>query len=289
MTASNLWPDALPRSGNLRFKQLESVSAWFTVYAVNADTFAICEPNHYEEVISYLVLGSERAVLIDTGMGIGNIRAEVEALTELTLIVVNTHSHIDHVGDNYRFDEVWAYANQDEIAKIERGYDQAICARVMPPDSYMNLPDDFDLSEYHIPPSQVTRRLQHLEQLDLGGRILEVHHTPGHSPGSICLLDKRDGLLFTGDTVYPGALIASLKGASFTTYVDSMRYLNTLSSQVSQLCPSHNEAYAPKQLLVEILAAFEKIAANQVEFELRGSARLYRFEGFTVSLPDKNN
>ncbi len=64
----------------------------------------------------------------------------------------------------------------------------------------MNLPDGFDPSGYAIQLAQVTRRLKHLEMLELGGRTLQVHHTPGHSPGSIRLWDSRDGLLFTGDT-----------------------------------------------------------------------------------------
>lgn len=285
MTTNKSWPDVLPRSGNLRFKQLQSVSPWFTVYAINEDTFALYEPNHDEEVISYLVLGTRQAILIDTGMGIGNIKAEIEALTGLSPVIVNTHGHFDHTGDNHRFADVWAFDNDNEIARIEHGHSHSACANYMAPHAYMNLPNGFDVSQYHIRPSQVTRRLQHLELLDLGGRVLQVHHTPGHSPGSICLLDKRDGLLFTGDTVYPGTLVAHLEGANFAAYVKSLQYLKTLSNSVSHLCPAHNEAYAPKELLTEVLEAFEKIAADQAEFEVQGKTRLYRFEKFTVRLP----
>jgi glyoxylase-like metal-dependent hydrolase (beta-lactamase superfamily II) len=279
------WPDALPRPGNKRFKRLDSLSPWFEVYQVNADTYALLEPRHDEEVISYLVLGDERAALIDSGMGIGNIRAEVERLTDLPLVVVNTHAHFDHVGDNHRFDEVWIFDDDWEVARLERGYSQADCAPFMGPSSYFDLPPDFDPTTYAIKPSSPTRRLRHLEAVDLGGRTLTVHHTPGHSPGSICLLDSRYDLLFTGDTFYPSTLIAHLEGSSFEAYQQSMAYLVELLDQVDHLCTSHNEIYAPKKMLVRVLAAFEQIMAGKITFELQGQTRVYRFEGFGVRLP----
>ena len=176
------WPDALPRPGNRRLKRLESASPWFEVYQVNADTFALLEPRHEEEVISYLALGSERAALIDTGMGISDVRAEVERLTDLPVVVVNTHAHFDHVGGDHRFGEVWAFDDASEVARIERGYSRAECAPFIGPGSYRELPDGFDPAAYEIRPSRVTRRLRHREAIELGARTLTVHHTPGHSP-----------------------------------------------------------------------------------------------------------
>lgn len=282
---STRWPDALPRPGNQRLKRLESASPWFEVYQVSIGTFALLEPNHDEEVISYLVLGTERAALIDTGMGIGNIQAEAERLADSPVIVVNTHGHFDHVGDDHHFAEVWAFDDEGEVARIERGYTRAECAEYMRPGSYRDLPAGFDPTAYEIQPSPVTRRLRHLQAIELGGRILTVHHTPGHSPGSICLLEDRDGLLFTGDTFYPGMLFAHLEGSDFEAYLKSMKYLVTLLDQVSHLCPAHNEAYAPREMLARVLDAFERITAGQVTFELQEETRVYRFEGFGVRLP----
>jgi glyoxylase-like metal-dependent hydrolase (beta-lactamase superfamily II) len=279
------WPDALPRSGNQRFQRLESASPWFEVYQVSSNTFALLEPNHVEEVILYLVLGTERAALIDTGMGIGNIQAEVERLTNLPVIVVNTHSHFDHVGDNYRFAEVWAFDDDSGVAYIERGYPHAECEKFMGPDSYINPPVDFDSKTYEVRPSSVTRRLHHLDAIKLGDRTLTVHHTPGHSPDSVCLLDSRDGLLFTGDTFYPGTLFAHFEDSNFEVYLKSLNYLVGLLEQVKHLCPAHNEAYAPREMLVRVLEAFEQIAAGQAAFELQDEIRVYRFEGFGVTLP----
>ncbi len=282
------WPDILPRPANQRLKRLKSASSWFEVYQVTNNTFAILEPNHIEEVISYLVLGNEKAALIDTGMGIGNIRDEVDRLTDLPVIVINTHSHFDHVGDNHRFEEVWVFDEDWEISKIENGSPSEICVKYMEPGSYLNLPKGFEPQVYEILPSKVTRRLRHLESIELGGRILTVHHTPGHSLGSICLLDSRDNLLFTGDTYYPGMIYIHLEGSNFDVFVKSMTYLVGLLDQVDLLCPAHNEAHAPKEQLVSVLEACETISAGQAEFELLDKTKIYRFEGFGMRLPLMN-
>ncbi len=287
------WPKILPRPGNQKLERLESAhplrvswgSPWFEIYKVSAGTFALLEPRHYEEVISYLILGDEQAVLLDTGMGMGDIQAEVERLTHLPVVVVNSHGHYDHVGDNYRFAEVWAFDADVEVARIERGLTRAQCEKYLWPGSFLDLPPGFDPATYEIHPCRVTRRLDHLEAIKLGGRTLTVHHTPGHSSGSLCLFDSRDGLLFTGDTFYPGAMYAHFDDSDFGAYRQSMKYLVGMLDQVRHLCPAHNEAYVPKETLARVLNAFERVAAGQAAFELEDGIRAYRFEGFSVTLP----
>jgi glyoxylase-like metal-dependent hydrolase (beta-lactamase superfamily II) len=198
--------------------------------------------------------------------------------------VINSHSHYDHVGDNYRFAEVWAFDDDSEVARIERGLTRAECRRFLEPGSYLDLPPGFDPALYEIRPSPVTRRLRHGQAIELGGRTLTVHHTPGHSPGSLCLLDSRDGLLFTGDTFYPGMLYADFEDSDFDAYRQSLKYLLGLLDEVNHLCPAHNEAYVPKEVLARVLEAFERVAAGEAAFELRDGIRYYRFEGFGVTL-----
>jgi glyoxylase-like metal-dependent hydrolase (beta-lactamase superfamily II) len=279
------WPEGLPRPGNRRLEKLESTSPWFEIYLVGKGTFALLEPRHYEEVISYLILGNERGILFDTGMGIGNIQAEVENLIDLPVIVVNSHCHYDHVGDNHRYAEVWAFDHDGEVARIERGKTRAECEHYLEPDSYTELPVDFDPATYEIRPTPVTKRLQHLDAIELGGRTLTVHHTPGHSPGSICLLDSQDDLLFTGDAFYPGMMYAHFEDSDFDAYQQSIAYMVSLLSGVSHLCPAHNEAYVPKEVLERVQEAFQQIVAGREPDGYEEGARVFRFEGFGVELP----
>ena len=282
----SMWPDVLPRAGNQRLEKLQSLSTWFEIYRVSQGVFAVLEPGHAEEAISYLILGGDRAVLLDTGMGIANLRAEVDRLTNLPVIVVVTHGHYDHVGDNHRFCEVWAFDCDSDIVRIQTGKSRQECTRYMEPGHYLQLPDGFDPAAYEIRPSPVTRRLQHLEVIDLGGRTLTVHHTPGHTQGSICLLDSRDNLLFTGDTFYTGMMFAHFEDSDFAVYRQSIDYLVDLLPRVKHLCPSHNEAYVEKTALIRVQAAFEQIVAGDAPYEIEGNVRVYRFDGFGLMVPD---
>ena len=102
--------ERLPRAAYAAFEKHAASNDWFEVYEVAADTYAIYEPFQWQEVISYLVLGSERALLFDTGNGIGDIRRVVDSLTDLPVVVVNSHSHYDHVGGNHQFDDIRSVA-----------------------------------------------------------------------------------------------------------------------------------------------------------------------------------
>src|SRR3954463_15227779 len=77
------WCRKLPRPAYAEFERVPVKSDWFEVYRVAPNVYAIYEPHQWEEVISYLILGSKRAILFDTGMGIANIKAVVEELTKL--------------------------------------------------------------------------------------------------------------------------------------------------------------------------------------------------------------
>jgi glyoxylase-like metal-dependent hydrolase (beta-lactamase superfamily II) len=280
------WPDTLPRPGNSSLLKRQAANPWFEVYELGPDTFALLEPHHYEEVISYLVLGDERAVLFDTGLGIADVSQETARLSELPMVVINSHSHYDHVGDDHRFEEVWAFDNLLEVSRIERGLTPSEAVHFVPPGSHHSSPRGFDPATYRIRPSPVTRRLQDRERIELGGRTLTVYHTPGHSPGSICLLDSRRNLLVTGDTFYPGTLYAHFAESDLGAYRASLNRLVELSEQVSHLCPAHNEAVVDKRLLTSARDALEQIAHGCAEHYFDAGLRMYCFDGFRVVVAD---
>lgn len=275
-----IWPDVLPRQGNDGFEKLDSVSPWFVVYRINNTTYGILEPWHREEPMTYLIMGEKSAVLFDTGMGIADIRREVENLTALPVVVINSHSDYDHLGGNHLFEEVWAFDNDWEIHRIHRGYGIPRCERYMNPRDHLEFPGEFDPSTYQILPSRVTRRLKHRETIDLGGRILTVHHTPGHTPGSLCLTDDRDHLFFTGDAFYQGLM----EVGDIPTYIQTLEYMISLLEPVDFLCPAHNEVYASKEMLGHLLADFKRIVRKEISFETQGDYRTYYFEKYSLKM-----
>jgi len=124
--------------------------------------------------------------------------------------------------------------------------------------------------------------------LDLGGRTLEVLLTPGHAPDSLCLLDRANRLLFTGDTFYPAPLYTHIPGADFAAYRRSARRLAELAPLVDHLLPGHNVPWAESVYLGRMADAFDTIAAgaaaaaDATPYERTGDLRQYRFDGFFI-------
>ena len=112
------WCRELPRPEYHDLKRVLPDEPWFEIYSIQPGVFAIYEPKQFEEVISYLILGDKRALLFDTGLGIGRISAAVARLTSLPLVVINSHTHFDHVGGNAEFHEIWnrnlAYTSENQ-------------------------------------------------------------------------------------------------------------------------------------------------------------------------------
>src|SRR5262245_58261721 len=121
------WCDLLPRPANAALERVDVDSDWFEVYRVADGVFAFVEPLQFQEAISYLILGAERALMFDTGMGLVPLRPVVEQLTKLPVEVLNSHTHFDHVGGNAEFERVLAMdtaytrANGRGLADAEAG------------------------------------------------------------------------------------------------------------------------------------------------------------------------
>jgi glyoxylase-like metal-dependent hydrolase (beta-lactamase superfamily II) len=257
------WCEALPRP---EYKALERVlpdEPWFEVYNVAPATFAIYEPRQFEETISYLIVGHKQAVLFDTGMGIGDIKKVVARLTSRPVVVVNSHTHNDHVGDNWEFpfvfgmDTAFARASakgSSKDAQAELAAD-ALCGP---------LPKGFDAKAYRTKPWHVSLFVHDGFKVNLGGRTVEIIATPGHTPDSICLFDRENGLLFTGDTYYPAPIWLFRPETDLDAYVASVKKLASLAPEVKMVLGAHNIPVAKPEVLSELVAAIEAVRAGRV-------------------------
>ncbi|MGW4073654.1 MBL fold metallo-hydrolase [Streptomyces asiaticus] len=219
---------------------------WFSVRETAPGVHLIAEPGH---VNSYLVQGDELALLYDSGMGIGDIGREVRALTSLPLLVVNSHHHFDHRGGNASLigearDFAAHPAGADRhgtpaprewlemYAHVARGLRESYravhaldSAGFFLTDSRIEVRPMPDLAEWRIDAVRPTRLLREGDVLDLGGRRLQVLHTPGHSPDGVCLWEPETGLLLAGDTLISGTFFAHVPGADVPAFADSTRRL----------------------------------------------------------------
>ncbi len=263
---------------------------WFEVIEIEPGLWALREPRHVEEVISYLVQGEKSALLIDTGLGIGDIRRVTRSLTEAPIQVVNTHSHYDHVGDDHRFARVAVH--EKERAAVERGVGTGRLTDLVREQTFRGVPPGgFDAEAYRIRPAAVSRGLAEGDVVELGGVELRVIHTPGHSPGSICLWEPSRKWLFSGDTVYRGPLYAQLPHSNLDDYVESMRRLCAFARQARKVLPGHGETPLEPALILQIAKGLQRISDGALEYRNAvspefGTIRLYQFEDFAVYLPE---
>ena len=177
---------------------------WFTVEKIDAQTFAISEYKHWEETHCYLLLGTERAVLIDTGLDVANIRKVVENLTDLPVTTIMTHAHWDHIGGHKYFPNFAVH--EAEVTWISEQF--PIPLQVVKKNLTLKpceFPTDFCLDDYQIFKGNPTSVLHNGDRIDLGNRTLQVIHTPGHSPGHCCFYEQDRGWLYYGDLIYGGA------------------------------------------------------------------------------------
>ena len=249
------WCKPLPRPAYKVLERVQVSDAWFEVYRVAADVYAIYEPHQSEEVISYLILGQSKALLFDTGMGISDIKKVVRELTQLPIIVLNSHTHDDHVGGNWEFHTIYSMetpftehnakgSREDAQEEIEPG---EVCGQ---------LPQGFDSKSYRTRPWTITRYIHDGNTIDLGGRTIEILATPGHTPDAISLYDRANELLFTGDTYYPAPIWLYRPETDFNAYAKSIQRLADLAPHVKLVLGAHNIPVAPPSVLPELVQAF---------------------------------
>lgn len=281
------WYKALPRPQYKELEQIKSLDPWFSVYKLEPDLYAIYEPKHFQEVISYLMIGKDRSLLLDTGMGIGNIKKVVDSLYSGDLIVVNTHSHFDHIGGNHQFPLVHILNHESAIGRMKNGLPYDMVEKNLVGDStILPYPEGFVPEEYHIEPCNF-KTIEDGHVFDLGNKKLQVLATPGHSPDSIMLFDDQNKRIFTGDTYYPATLYAHLDSPDgltsvFDTYRSTMHMVADRFSDYT-VYASHNEPRRPGSVLTEVANAFDDIALGKAVYGIDDAGRKkYTFNDFCI-------
>jgi glyoxylase-like metal-dependent hydrolase (beta-lactamase superfamily II) len=274
------WCKKLPRPAYSKLEHVQTADPWFEVYKIRPGVFAIYEPHQLEEVISYLISGGNRALLFDTGMGISNIQAVVAGLTKLPVSVVNSHTHNDHVGDNWRFTDVYGM-DTDFTRANARGSKEDAQAELASEEFCGTLPAGFDAKAYATKPFHITHWLHDGDKIDLGGRTLKVIGTPGHTPDEIALLDEKNGLLFTGDSFYLGPIYLYRPETDLDAYVASMQKLAALAPRLQLLLPAHNTPVAYPGYLPKVVTAIQQVRRGEVKPIAKDGKHEYVFEGFS--------
>ncbi len=200
---------------------------WYTIRKFSDDIRLISE-QHITEFYRcniWHVRGSLADALIDSGMGVVSLREHVPLVTEKKLVAIASHTHFDHIGCHHEFEHRCVHEDEAELMThptrqntLADPYVTDEIFTALPPEPYLS-------STYAVKSAPATRLLVEGDVIDLGNRVLEVIHTPGHSPGGIALWEAATGTLFSGDIVYDGPLIEDTYHANATDYYASMTRL----------------------------------------------------------------
>lgn len=259
-----------------------SSNDWFQVFEVAPGIWAILEPYQWQRVISYLIVGADRALLLDTGNGIGNIKAIVDQLTDKPIFVLNSHSHFDHIGGNHYFDEVWSASTAFSIVQSKGLENVDVALEVSPAALCCGLPDGVTQNRHCIRPFAITAKVKDGDVIDLGDLQLEILLIPGHTDDCIALLDRKSGFLWPGDSFYEGPIWLFAPETDLEAYSNSVARLATLAPQLKMLFPSHKIPKTSPAFLIEAQRAIELVLDGKAgAIPAKPGLVRFEFEGFS--------
>lgn len=192
--------------------------------------------NENDKATGYIVVGSDKAAVIDTMNGYEDIQKVVRTVTNLPLIVINTHGHLDHVNGNAYFDEV--YIHPDDVYLAEASYRNS---------QYSNIGD------------ATLKTTEEGDSFKLGGITLEIYDLPGHTPGGICLLDREDRVLFTGDSINRHCWMQLDSCTSMEDFYLALQRLDFIRDDYDYILHGHAQEFEDASLYEEQMAALKEV------------------------------
>ena len=216
------------------------------IFKINNDTYRIEDGG----VRFYLFCGKEKAAVIDTGMNCPNAKELAQNLTDLPLVLINTHADPDHISGNSAFDTIYMSPAEEENYREHQG-----AGNFLP--------------------------VKEGDVIDLDGRSLFVIDIPGHTPGSIALLDEKNRILVSGDSVSNSNIFMFGKFRDLSLYVKSLKHLKAWAEKYDEIYPMHGDFPQNPEQVDRLIEGAQKILEEKVsgsEVEMFGNkVILYKF------------
>lgn len=223
-------------------KRIYAIDPYAEVYRFRDNLYGIFSDNidGKGDAWSYLILGPQKALLIDTSFGLGNLKGLVQELIgDRELLVVNTHPHPDHSGGNAQFDQVYILA-EDAPALRRRMEEPLLNEKILNDDGTCRYVD-FELSDMIKPVEYEIVEIHDGFTFDLGdGYEVEAIRLAGHSKGQAAFLDKQNRTLFPGDDVIAMRVgIGSREPGTLREFRDNMERLAARLEEFDSIFPGH--------------------------------------------------
>lgn len=245
---------------------------WFDIEELSPGLFGIAEFGHIEKVISFLLVGAERSVLIDSGFGFFSIKKIVQKITNLPCQVLNTHSHFDHVGGNFEFADITMFDHPANRKAAMEGFTSDFLSGWVAVDQFDGDPPQGVPHPYSVVPFPHAQFFREGEIFGNSSFALKTIHTPGHCDDSVCFFEAERGWLFAGDLLYIGAIYIEKEGglSKFRRSIDKIKQLKDLK----RIFSSHNSFEFPVERLKLLQGALAKITSVELEAEVTVEGQL---------------
>jgi hydroxyacylglutathione hydrolase len=262
-----------------------SGQSWYSAKEIEKNVWQI---DDHKAVNVYLIIGTDSALVVDTGMGAADLVSQIRSLTEKPLIVVNTHGHGDHTGANYQFKKVYIHpadlqaAEESNTPENRQAAQQNMLRTEKPSDQeiFKGIPEKTRL---------VPVREGYV--FNLGGRRIQVIETPGHTPGEICLLDIENKLLFTGDNDNALVWLFLPTCRPLHEYLVSLEKLVNRISEFTTIFPGHGVPM-PSDFLKDQVNCVKGIISRTLEAKpyesFSGNAMVSTWGRASVAFDPKN-
>lgn len=257
-------------------------SEWFNLDEVKDGVWFISDKTGAN---CYLVEGETKSLLIDTGWGLANLSEQVRLITSLPVDVVFTHGHPDHVNGAFQFSDLYIKSEDEKL--MEMFYDKETREQIINRFKEI-LASDFSIDDWVN--AQITKPSPVSDGyiFDLGNRQLKVIECPGHTAGSICLLDSIDGILFSGDSLLAKPVLMNLETSmGLKTYLNSIKYVNTFADDFNMILSGHDDKPVDPIIIEELICGVSDIINGKIEGKVEktrfGDALTYKFEHTAIN------
>lgn len=210
-------------------------------------------------VCMYLAEGTERAALMDTGFGFGDLKGYVNTLTSKPYAVLLSHGHMDHAGGSAQFDQVYLNERDWELEKWHNTRDRRIWDVHHGPGGMPAgvTEDDFlpSRTEPYLP-------LDEGDDFDLGGVTIRPIAVPGHTAGSLIFLIPEDRIAIFGDACGEHTLLLFAESAPIIEYREGLLHMRHFEDQYDTVLRNHGNYTSPKQILMDNIDLCDAIIAG---------------------------
>lgn len=245
----------------------ELIQPKIQVEMIDSNTWVISEGVGRGMTHNYVLEGTQYALVIDTGLNVFNLSEIVSTLTSKPLLLLNTHGHIDHITNNSQFNEVYLhpadhdlYLEHSQASVRKQFFIERLLSRGYP-QWLLNLPfiEAYLTKQSQIKVNKQFKPLSEGQIIDLGGRPIEIIETPGHTWGSVCLLDRNQQALYVGDSVCEDAVLLQFDHSTpVSVYVESLEKLLNYRQSLNSIYAGHQK----KPLGIEWLEAYYQCGKN---------------------------